>query len=389
MSKGSVTPSHGPEKDQRRADTIRVAAFAARGPHSPSFRIRGAIPAAALSDFGIDVSLVPLFSACQERAFRMGGSRRRASTILAARRALISRLPLPADVAWILRQIDMLPSLRLEKLAISDHRLTLDIDDPIWLDTTRAAGGHPLAFLKGTRRKVIALARRADQVVAGNEHLADWLSDYTSHITVIPSVVDVSNSVHRKHRESETVLLGWIGSPSSFRHLRNLVIPLARAATEAPDIRFQLWSMGAGAPLDVPGMKCHSVAWTEAGESSLLERMDIGLMPLSDDPWTRGKCAYKALQYMAAGIPVVADDVGVSAKVIGDGHAGYVVSSPEAWSEALVSLSRDVSVRAQLGDRGRKRVIADYSLERWLPELAKALTGDTFDRSGNDNERSP
>jgi glycosyltransferase involved in cell wall biosynthesis len=320
---------------------------------------------------------MPLFSAEQEKAFRTGGGRRKASTILTARRELMSRLPPPADVAWILRQVDMLPSLRLEKLAIGNRRLTLDIDDPIWLDTTRAAGGHPLAFLKGTRRKVIALARRADQVVAGNEYLADWLSDYSSSVTVIPSVVDVSRSVRRRHREGATVLLGWIGSPSSFRHLRNLVAPLARAAAEAPDIRFELWCMGASAPIDVPGMSCHSVAWTTAGESSLLERMDIGLMPLSDDPWTRGKCAYKALQYMAAGIPVVADDVGVSADVIGDGHAGYVVRSPEAWSEALVSLGRDVAVRAQFGARGRERVVANYSLERWLPVLAEVLTGHT------------
>ncbi len=318
---------------------------------------------------------MPLFSTEQEQTFRMGGSRGKALTILAARRELLSRLPPPADVTWILRQVDMLPSLRLEKLAIGDRRFVLDIDDPIWLDTTRAAGGHPLAFLKGTRRKVIALARRADRVVAGNVYLADWLSDYTSSVTVIPSVVDVGRSVQRHHRENETVLLGWIGSPSSLRHLQNLVTPLARAAAEAPDIRFELWAMGAAAPIDVPGMNCHSVAWNEADESSLLERMDIGLMPLCNDPWTRGKCAYKALQYMAAGVPVVADDVGVSAQVIGHGHAGCVVRSAQEWSEALVSLGRDVSVRAQFGAQGRERVVADYSLTRWLPDLAEALIG--------------
>jgi glycosyltransferase involved in cell wall biosynthesis len=317
---------------------------------------------------------MPLFSAGQDHAFRAGGAWTKTRTILSARRSLRARLALPVDVAWVFRQVDMLPSLGMEKLAIDGHRLVLDVDDPVWLDATPYAGGHPLAFLKGTRRKIRILARRADVVVAGNSHLAEWLAGYAREVTVIPSAIDTSRSPQRHHGDSDTVALGWIGSPSSFRHLKALRAPLARAAAMAPDIHFELLAMGGGA-MSVPGMRCRSIPWGEEAESVLLERMDIGLMPLADDPWTRGKCAYKAIQYMAAGIPVIADDVGVSAEVIGSGHAGYLVSSSAEWTEAVVSLARDAGTRARLGKRGRERAIADYSLQRWLPEIVTALTG--------------
>jgi glycosyltransferase involved in cell wall biosynthesis len=315
---------------------------------------------------------MPLFSAEQDRVYRVAGVWTKARTALKARNALRAQLPAPGDVTWVLRQADVFPSLLTEELAIGDRRFVLDVDDPIWLDRTRSAGGHPLAFLKGTRRKIKALARRANIVVAGNAYLAEWLGQYAQRVAVIPSVLDTDRSVQRRHEDAGTVVLGWIGSPSSFRYLENLVVPLARAAAAVPDIRFELWSMGGGM-ITVPGMYSRSVPWSEAAESTLLKRMDIGLMPLADNPWTRGKCAYKAIQYMAARIPVVADDVGVSAEVIA--NAGYAVTSPAEWTEAIVSLARDSGTRAGLGEQGRKRAIAEYSFHRWLPELATALAG--------------
>jgi glycosyltransferase involved in cell wall biosynthesis len=367
----------GAEADASRLrEPIRVAVLGAQGASSPSFRIRGALPGAALADYGIQVFPMPLFSAEQDRVFRNARGWAKARSLLSAHNSLRARLPAPVDVAWILRQADLLPSLRMETKAIGGRRFVLDIDDPVWLDWRPSAGGHPLAFLKGSRRKVQALARRADVVVAGNAYLADWLGQYAERVTVIPSLVDTDRSAERSHRNDETVVLGWIGSSSSFRHLQDLAAPLAHVASIAPDVRFELWSMGGG-DIAIPGMRCVSVPWSEAAEKPFLERLDVGLMPLANNPWTRGKCAYKAIQYMAARIPVVADDVGVSAEVIGDGHAGRVVSSPGEWTEAIVSLARDADLRGRLGARGRRRAIADYSFKRWLPELANVLTGTT------------
>jgi glycosyltransferase involved in cell wall biosynthesis len=102
--------------------------------------------------------------------------------------------------------------------------------------------------------------------------------------------------------------------------------------------------------------------------------MDVGLMPLPDTDWTRGKCAYKALQYMAGGVPVVADDVGVTARIIGDG-AGHAVRGEEEWVESLVVLLTDANLRNQMGSQGRSRVERDFSVNTWTPKLAALLRG--------------
>jgi glycosyltransferase involved in cell wall biosynthesis len=111
--------------------------------------------------------------------------------------------------------------------------------------------------------------------------------------------------------------------------------------------------------------------WSPAAERALLGRMDIGLMPLPDTMWARYKCAYKALQYMASGIPVIADDVGITANVV-DG-AGVVVRRDVGWREALLGLADDPALRERLGRSARERVRADFSLERWVPDLARIL----------------
>jgi glycosyltransferase involved in cell wall biosynthesis len=125
------------------------------------------------------------------------------------------------------------------------------------------------------------------------------------------------------------------------------------------------------------GIELVTSAWSPAAERALLAEMDVGLMPLPDDPWTRGKCAYKALQYMSAGIPVAADDVGITARVVGDGVAGRVLSERSEWPGALAGLLRDPDLRNQMGAMGRQRVRDGFSLAGWAPALAAVIRGDS------------
>jgi glycosyltransferase involved in cell wall biosynthesis len=120
-----------------------------------------------------------------------------------------------------------------------------------------------------------------------------------------------------------------------------------------------------------------SVPWSVDDELEALERIDVGLMPMPDNAWTRGKSAYKALQYMSAGIPVVGDDVGVSSEVIRSGWAGFVVRGEDEWVEALLALARDAALRTRLGKQGRTRVEEDFSVTRWAPVVANILKGRT------------
>lgn len=358
--------------------TVRAIALGAQGPLSPAFRIRTGVPAPALASHGVEILPLPLFDMRGDARFRAGAPQTKAIEVMRAHHALHRRLSaLPGDVgvALIQRQADMLPSLRLERLACQDRRVILDVDDAIWLDTTRAAGAHPLAFLKATARKTRWLAGRADHVIAGNDRIAEWFSPLTREVSVVPSLIDHDQVAVRAHAPSDHVVLGWIGSPSTAPHLHALSKPLEHLTKRDSDVRFELVVVGARAP-SIRGMRVQELAWSPTVERETLARMDVGLMPLPDDEWTRGKCAYKALLYMAAGIPVVADPVGVSADVIEHDRAGLLPAQRDEWCDALLLLGRDVDLRRRLGAHGRRRIERDFSVRRWSGELARIMRGD-------------
>jgi len=358
-------------------DRLAVGAFGALGPLAPSFRVRTRIPAAELAIHGIDMRFLPLLDEEQDRAVHQGSLARRLQAAFQARRGLRRRLQADGDrleVALVQRQVDLSPSLGLERRVADGRRLVLDVDDAIWLDSSPDAGGHRLARLKGTARKLRWLAERADAVVAGNDLLADWLGRYSANVVVVPSLVEHREIPARDHEAGKRVLIGWLGSPSTVPALRRLVAPLSRLAADA-STEAELLVMGGSAP-EVPGLRVREESWSEAAERRFLAEVDIGLMPLPDNAWTRGKCAYKALQYMAAGIPVVADDVGVSAQVIGHERGGLIVPAGGDWVEPLRELGSDARMRSQLGRTGRDRVAEGYSVEAWAPVLAHVLRGD-------------
>jgi glycosyltransferase involved in cell wall biosynthesis len=297
---------------------------------------------------------------------------------LRARRRLAHQLSEVADthdVALIQRQADFLPWLGLERRAAAGRRLIWDVDDAIWLDTSRAAGGHRLAVFKGTRRKVRWLASHADHVFAANDYLADFLSRYPAPVSVVPSVVEPRDVPPRDHADRPELVLGWIGSATTARYLPPITGAVARFARELRERSVRLLVVG-GSVTPRAGFVVESVPWSIEAELDALRQMDVGLMPMPDDAWTRGKSAYKALQYMSAGIPVVADDVGVASTVIEPGDAGFVVRTEEEWVEALLTLARDRGLRTRLGQHGRRRVEEHYSVERWAPVVAEILRGD-------------
>lgn len=357
---------------------ITVAAVGAQGARGPAFRVRTQIPARDLARNGVEVVPFPLFSPSQDERFHRGTSAERARALIAARRGLLLRMReqiQTCETTLVQRQVDILPLRSLERVAIGDRRLVLDVDDAVWLDSASQAGGHPLAFLKRTAGKLRWLAQRADHVIAGNEYLFEWLKDLNSHVTVVPSLVAPEDVAIRRHARSDHLTLGWIGSASTARYLEGLRPALERLVKLTPETTWELCAAGASAPA-VNGMRCRSFYWSEAMERDLLARMDIGLMPLPDDAWTRGKCAYKALVYMSAGIPVVADRVGVTAGVVGHERGGLVVDSTSDWIAAIIELGRDAARRARMGAEGRRRVEESFSTSTWAPHLAAILRGD-------------
>ncbi len=345
-----------------------------QGPLDAAFRVRLALLAPGLAAHGVELRLLPLFSAAEAPAFRGAGPAGRVRILGRARRRLRAELRAAGDRAEtvvVQRQVDLVPSLALERAAARGRRLVFDVNDAIWL-AGRATGGHPLGVLKGAARKVRWLAERADRTIAGNEILAEHLAAHSDSVTVVPSLVEPADYALRWHEQGEQVTLGWIGSPTTAAYLRRIVPALERFAARSPR-PVRLVVVGGAAP-PLSGVRVEERPWSSAAERDVLAEMDVGLMPLDDTPWSRGKCAYKALQYMAAGIPPVVNDVGVSAATVGG--AGCVAADPEQWLEALETLVADPGLRARLGAAGRRRIEKDFSPRRWLPTLAAALRGD-------------
>lgn len=349
-----------------------MIATSCQGASEAAFRVRLELPGRGLASHGIELRLLPLFSDAEAARFRGGGAAGKARTLAAARHRLRRELrAAEAETVLVQRHVDLAPPLSLERAAVRGRRLVYDVDDAIWL-TGRQSGGHPLGALKGAGRKVRWLAERAAHTIAGNEILAERLAAFGADpVTVVPSLVDPAAFEPRRHEQGEQATLGWIGSPTTAPYLQGAAPALERfAAASARPVRLLVVG-GASPPL--AGVRVEERAWSPAAERQALAEIDVGLMPLVDTAWTRGKCAYKALQYMAAGIPAVVDDVGVSAATV-EG-AGCAATGTEEWVEALQSLADDPSLRNRLGAAGRARVEADFSPERWLPTLAAILRG--------------
>jgi glycosyltransferase involved in cell wall biosynthesis len=361
----------------RPTEKVRVLAVGAHGLTSPGFRARVLLLRPELARHGVTVDPAPLFTTGEAETFAEGVALRRTATLLRARRRLGRQLARARayDVGLIQRQADLLPSLALERRASAGRRLVWDVDDAIWLDSSPHAGGHRLAALKRTARKVRWLASRADCVVAANSYLADSLSRYSSRVVVVPSVVEPRGIEPRRHDDCSELVLGWIGSPTTARYLAPLGRVISRLARELPDQTLKVLVVGGTlAPHD--GYVVESRRWSLDREHEALQRIDVGLMPVPDNPWTRSKSAYKALQYMSAGIPVVADDVGIASEVIEPGYAGFVVQGEQEWVDALVTLARNPELRSQFGTHGRRRVESTFSVERWTPVVANILRGE-------------
>ena len=322
---------------------------------------------------GVVLRPAPLLSADDVDALRGGTARRRVTIVLAARRRLRSELGRveDAEIVVIQRQVDLLPGRGLEHVAMRGRAMVLDIDDAVWLPEP---GGHPVALLRRPAEKLRWLAGRADRVIAGNEYLADWLSQHSRDVCVVPSLVDTDRLGAKAHVPSERLVLGWVGSSSTARYLAAIAGSLSTFAASHPRLEVQLVSVGGIAP-SIPGVRVENWRWSEQREADALALMDIGLMPLPDNPWTRGKCAYKALQYMAAGIPVVADDVGPTGLIVGDGSAGFLVRRSGDWARHLTQLATSAELRTTMGAAGRARVVSDFSVQRWGRTLAALIAG--------------
>jgi len=238
-------------------------------------------------------------------------------------------------------------------------RLVFDLDDAIHLGPSRP--------------DVVRLARLAKVVVAGNETLADAAAAWSRNVMVIPTVVEpIAFRPAPAQPEDRRLRVGWLGSDYSIRE--TLFPHLEMLAALQREIDFELIVVSGPRPvLPDTKMRWRFVAWSPAVESEIAGLFDVGVMPLLDDPLQRAKCGAKLLQYMAAGLPVIASPVGINRDIVTPGRNGFLAADSEGWRSALRALAADADLRRRLGAAGRARVEADYSIERWLPVWLEIL----------------
>lgn len=281
-----------------------------------------------------------------------GGIGNYASALAAARRA---------DVVLVLRKT--LPSVPLWALRRSSKRLVFDLDDAIFCNTD----GSP----SSTRMSRFArMASVCDRVLAGNDFLAEVSQRFNRNVDIIPTAVDVDRYVPSPGKPAGVFDVVWIGSSSTRKYLEEAIPALRLAAARIPGLRLKII---ADFDLDNPGFPTLPIRWQIDSEASELASSHVGIAPMRHDDWSRGKCALKVLQYMAAGLPVISSPVGVNGQAVLPGQTGYLPCDTAGWVEALVELANAPLRAVAFGQAGRARVESHYSLERVANDLVAAL----------------
>lgn len=265
------------------------------------------------------------------------------------------------DIVFIQREASFFGTSYFERKARSlGEKVIFDFDDAIWMADT-SPGNKKWEWIKKPEKFKDNISS-ASVVIAGNSYLADEAKKFNSNVVIIPTTVDTQKHVSIPElRNKPYVTIGWSGSISTIKHFEQ-ILPVLKQLKKKYAAALQLKLVGD------PNYQCkelelQGIKWTDETEVELLNSFDIGIMPLPDDKWAKGKCGLKALTYMACGVATVASKVGVNTQIIEHGVNGFLVQTDNEWMEVLERLINDATLRKSIGDKGRTRVIEAYSVE--------------------------
>ncbi len=327
---------------------MKVLALIER-PQHVCYRYRIEAYASALFERGLHLETTPL---------RQGGVPR------------VFRLSAAASADVVILQRKLLPRWQLQLLRRFAKRLVYDMDDAVFQrDSFRRKGPKSCRRERRFRATVAA----ADAVIVGNEYLRRCTAQVGSSkpIHVVPTTVQPRYyRPTRHHRVGANVRLAWIGSSSTLPGLKMAERQLWAASEQVRGLELRLVC---DRSVDLAGINVVLRPWAAATEAAELAHADIGISWLSDDSWSRGKCGLKVLQYMAAGLPVVANRVGMNRHMVIHGETGLLADTPDEWAQAIARLAADPELRCRLGAAGRRVVEQHYAVDRWGPRFARII----------------
>lgn len=281
------------------------------------------------------------------------------------RRLLSSR---SFDLLWIEKELfPWFPAWAEAILSMSGIPLLVDYDDAIFHRYDLHSNALVRIVLGG---KIDRIMRQAALVTVGNEYLGDRARRAgAKRVEYLPTVIDRERYQAAVPQDHASFTIGWIGSPITARYLRPIIPALAEVC-KSGEARVVI--VGSG-DIHLDNVPCEVRAWSEDAEIADIQSFDVGIMPLPDAPWERGKCGYKAIQYMACGRPVVASPVGANRQIVEHGVNGFLAATVADWVRSLQVLCDDRALRERMGKAGRVRAEAQYSLQVTAPHLAALL----------------
>lgn len=266
-----------------------------------------------------------------------------------------------ADVVVVLRKTFTAPFRAL--LRRRARRLIFDFDDAIFLDD----GGESSAL---RLRRFTSMLRTCDVIWAGNAYLARMCRSHNPQVLVAPTSIDPAKYDVESVKPADHLDLVWIGSSSTRKYLESIMPMLEEAASRVNNLRLKII-----ADFDLPSDRLTTLPlrWSAQGEAREIASSHIGIAPMPDDPWTRGKCGLKVLQYMAARLPVLVSASGVHHDIVCAAETGFLAQTPDQWIKAIEKMGADAVLRDAMGRAGRTRIIDRYSLDATFAKLLASL----------------
>jgi len=269
------------------------------------------------------------------------------------------------DLIYLYRAAALIGPAWIERsIANKGVPIVYDFDDAIFKLHT-SLSNHLFGFLKfpGKTAEICSLSKH---VIVGNSYLENFVLQHNPNVTVIPTTIDTERHKVRSFPiNARKLVIGWTGSHTTLPYLnvlRNVLPELSRRC------QFSFHVIGVSA-YQIPAVQIISQPWRLESEIQDLHKFDIGVMPMPDDEWSRGKCGLKVLQYMALGIPAVCSPVGVNTEIVQDGQNGFLARDSSEWLEKLALLLNDGNLRIRLGKAGRETVEKFYSAQVWMPKI--------------------
>lgn len=272
------------------------------------------------------------------------------------------------DAIIIYRELHWLHfPLWIKILKLKSRKIIYDFDDAVFLKTPNTF----INILKQPSLKTKSFIKNTNITITGNAYLQQFALQYNHHSIIIPTVVDTdyfTPILHLRFKENK-IIIGWMGSHSTIQHLLNITDVLQQIKNKYPYVEFKI----VGKKTYIPELNIFAEDWDMHTEVQILNTFDIGIMPLPNDEWSKGKCGLKMLTYMSCQVPCVASNVGVNTEIVQKTQGGFLANNYEEWINSLSLLIENKTLRTQMGEKGREGVIKYYSVSAYKQKFIDTI----------------